>query len=80
MDKKTLTIALKGTSEQLRQHFFSNMSERGSEMLREDMEAMGAIKIREVEQSQQAIIGVVRTLEAEGVISLKGQVGEQYVV
>jgi len=80
VDKKSLTIALKGTSEQLRQHFFSNMSERGADMLREDMESTGPIKIREVEQSQQLIIGVVRTLEAEGVISLKGQVGEQYVV
>jgi len=80
VDKKTLTLALKGTSEQLRQHFFSNMSERGAEMLREDMDAVGAVKVREVEQAQQAIIGVVRTLETEGVISLKGQVGEQYVV
>jgi flagellar motor switch protein FliG len=80
VDKKTLTLALKGTSEQLRQHFFSNMSERGSEMLKEDMEAMGAVKIREVEQAQQAIIAVVRQLESEGVLSLKGQVGEQYVV
>ena len=44
VDKKTLTVALKGTSEQLRQHFFSNMSERGAEMLKEDMEALGAIK------------------------------------
>jgi flagellar motor switch protein FliG len=80
VDKKNLTIALKGTSEQLRQHFFTNMSERGAAMLREDMEATGAIKIREVEAAQQSIIGVVRQLESEGVISLKGQVGEQYVV
>lgn len=80
VDKKTLTVALKGTSEQLRVHFFSNMSERGSEMLKEDMDAMGAVKIREVEQAQQAIIAVVRQLESEGVLSLKGQVGEQYVV
>jgi flagellar motor switch protein FliG len=56
------------------------MSERGSDMLKEDMEAMGAVKIREVEQGQQAIIAVVRQLESEGVLSLKGQVGEQYVV
>lgn len=80
VDKKTLTAALKGTSEQLRAHFFTNMSERGSEMLKEDMEAMGAVKIREVEQAQQAIIAIVRQLESEGVLSLKGQVGEQYVV
>lgn len=80
VDKKTLTVALKGTSEQLRQHFFTNMSERGAEMLREDMEATGAVKIREVEAAQQSIIAVVRGLESEGVINLKGQVGEQYVV
>lgn len=80
VDKKTLTVALKGTSEQLRVHFFTNMSERGAEMLKEDMDTMGAVKIREVEQAQQAIIAVVRQLESEGVLSLKGQVGEQYVV
>ncbi len=80
VDKKTLTIALKGTSEKLRDHFFSNMSERGAEMLKEDMEALGPVKIREVETGQQEIITAVRTLEAEGVLSLKGAVGEQYVV
>ena len=80
VDKKTLTVALKGTSEKLREHFFSNMSERGGQMLREDMDALGPTKIRDVELSQQQTIAVVRTLEAEGVISLKGAVGEQYVV
>jgi flagellar motor switch protein FliG len=80
VDKKVLTTALKGTSDKLREHFFSNMSERGANMLREDMEALGPVKIREVELAQQEIIGVVRQLEAEGVLSLKGAVGEQYVV
>ena len=56
------------------------MSQRGAEMLREDMDALGPIKIKEVEAAQQQIIAVVRQLEAEGVISLKGAVGEQYVV
>lgn len=79
-DKKVLTIALKGTSEKLRDHFFDNMSERGAAMLKEDMEALGPVKIREVEAAQQEIIGVVRTLESEGVLSLQGAVGEQYVV
>ena len=49
-------------------------------MLKEDMDALGPIKIKEVEAAQQQIIAVVRQLEAEGVISLKGAVGEQYVV
>ena len=80
VDKKVLTTALKGTSEKLQDHFFTNMSERGANMLKEDMEAMGPVKIREVEAAQQEIIAAVRQLEAEGVLSLKGAVGEQYVV
>jgi flagellar motor switch protein FliG len=56
------------------------MSARGAEMLREDMDAMGPIKIKEVEAAQQQIIAIVRQLESEGVVSLKGAVGEQYVV
>ena len=80
IDRKILTVALKGTSEQLKNHFLQCMSQRGAEMLREDMEALGPVKIKEVESTQQQIIAVVRQLETEGVISLKGAVGEQYVV
>jgi len=80
VDRKLLTVALKGTSDQLRQRFLECMSQRGADMLREDMEALGPIKIKEVESAQQQIIAVVRQLEAEGVVSLKGAVGEQYVV
>jgi len=80
VDRKVLTVALKGTSDKLKQHFLGSMSQRGSEMLKEDMDALGPIKIKEVEASQQQIIAVVRQLEAEGVVSLKGAVGEQYVV
>ena len=80
VDRKQLTVALKGTSEQLRNHIMSCMSQRGGEMLREDMEALGPIKIKEVEAAQQQVISVVRQLEAEGVLSLKAAVGEQYVV
>ncbi|MEZ5353656.1 MAG: flagellar motor switch protein FliG [Bryobacteraceae bacterium] len=80
VDRKLLTVALKGTSEQLRQKFLDCMSQRGAEMLREDMDSLGPIKIKEVEAAQQQIISVVRQLEAEGTVSLKGAVGEQYVV
>lgn len=80
VDKNTLAMALKGTSDKLRQHFFDNMSERGATMLEEDMDVLGAVKVRDVETAQQQIIAAVRTLEAEGVINLKGAVGEQYVV
>jgi flagellar motor switch protein FliG len=80
VDRKVLTVALKGTSEQLKNQILSCMSQRGSEMLKEDMEALGPVKIKEVDAAQQQIIAIVRQLETEGVVSLKGTVGEQYVV
>jgi len=80
IDRKLLTLALKGTSEQLRNHFLQCMSQRGAEMLREDMDALGPVKIKDVESSQQQIIAVIRQLETEGVVNLKGAVDEQYVV
>ncbi|MEQ1947283.1 MAG: flagellar motor switch protein FliG [Bryobacteraceae bacterium] len=80
VDRKVLTVALKGTNEKMREHMLQAMSQRGADMLREDMDALGPIKIKEVEGAQQQIIAVVRQLESEGVISLKGTAGEQYVV
>jgi flagellar motor switch protein FliG len=80
IERKVLTVALKGTSEQLRTHLMGCMSQRGAEMLREDMDALGPVKIKEVDAAQQEIIAQVRALEAEGTISLKGTVGEQYVL
>jgi len=75
VDRKVLTLALKGTSEQLRTHMLACMSQ-----LKEDMDALGPVKIKEVEGAQQQMIALVRQMETEGVISLKGAVGEQYVV
>ncbi len=80
VDRKILTVALKGTSEQLRNHIFSTMSQRGADMLKEDIEALGPVKIREVETAQQQIIAVVRQLDSEGVVSLSGASNDQYVV
>jgi flagellar motor switch protein FliG len=80
VDRKILTVALKGTSDQMKNHMLQGMSQRGAEMMREDMESLGPIKIKEVESAQQQIIAVVRQLETDGVISLKGSAGEQYVV
>jgi flagellar motor switch protein FliG len=79
VDRKVLTLALKGTSTQLKNHFTTCMSQRGAEMLKEDMEALGPQRIRDVEAAQQQIITTVRQLQAEGLISLKGS-AEQYVV
>jgi flagellar motor switch protein FliG len=80
VDRKILTVGLKGTSDKLKEHFLQAMSQRGADMLREDMEAMGPVKIKEVEAAQQQIIAVVRQLEEEGLVSMKGAVGEQYVL
>ena len=80
VDRKIPMMALKGTSEQMKAHFLQCMSERGAKLMLEDMEAMGPIKIKDVETAQQEIIAIVRKLEAEGVINLRGTVGEQYVV
>jgi flagellar motor switch protein FliG len=80
VDRKVLTTALKGTSTKLREHFFSTMSARGVEMMKDDIEALGPVKIRDVEAAQQQVIATVRQLEQEGVISLKGGGTEQYVV
>jgi len=80
IDRKLLVIALKGTSDQLKNHFLQCMSQRGAEMLREDMEAAGPVRIRDVEAAQQQILAVVQQLESEGVLSLKGGGGDQYVV
>ncbi len=80
VDRKILTVALKGTSDKMKDHMLQAMSQRGADMMREDMDALGPIKIKEVEAAQQQIIAVVRQLEADGVLSLKGSAGEQYVV
>jgi flagellar motor switch protein FliG len=79
VDKKALTIALKGTSEELRNQFFRNMSARAVEMMKEDMEVLGPIKVRDVETSQQQIVSIVRKLDESGVISLKGSGGDEYI-
>ena len=80
VDRKILTLALKGTSDQVRKHFVECLSQRGAEMMLEDMESLGPVKIKEVEAAQQQIIAVVRQLESDGAINLKGAGGEQYVV
>ena len=79
VDKKALTIALKGCSEELKNQFFRNMSSRAVEMLREDMDVMGPIKVKDVEASQQQIISIVRKLDEDGVINLKGGGGDEFV-
>ncbi|KAF0193044.1 MAG: flagellar motor switch protein FliG [Gammaproteobacteria bacterium] len=74
-----LVIALKGTSDGIKQKIFANMSKRAAEMLREDLEAKGPVKVSEVELAQKEIISVARRLAESGEISLGGKGGEEYV-
>lgn len=69
-DKRALTIAMKGASEAVRQHFITNMSKRAADLQKEEMESLGNVKLREVEKAQQEIVGIARTLEEEGVITI----------
>ncbi|MEJ2658127.1 MAG: flagellar motor switch protein FliG [Desulfobacterales bacterium] len=70
VDNQLLIKALKTTSDEMKDKVFSNLSERASEMLKEDMEVMGPVKLSEVEDSQQEIIKIAKRLESEGRIVL----------
>jgi flagellar motor switch protein FliG len=70
MDNQILMKALKTTSEEMKNKIFSNLSERASEMLKEDMEVMGPVRLREVEEAQQEVIKTAKRLESEGRIFL----------
>ncbi len=79
-DKKVLSIALKGTTEEIRERFFSNMSKRAGTMMQEEIDVLGAVRLRDVERSQQEIVAVARKLEEEGLLETGAAAGEAYVV
>ena len=80
LDKKTLAMALKGTGEELKSHVFKTMSARAVEMLKEDIEALGPVRAREVATAQQEVVALARRLESEGKLSLKSEGEDSYVV
>jgi flagellar motor switch protein FliG len=78
-DKKTLTLALKGASEDIRGRFIQNMSKRAAQMIKEEMDVLGAVRLREVERAQQEIVAIARKLEEEGLLVTGAAAGEAYV-
>jgi flagellar motor switch protein FliG len=80
IEKDKLPLALKGASEALRDLFLSNMSERASKMLKEDMAAMGPVRLRDVEESQLAMVTVAKDLAAKGEIMLTDKKGEDELI
>jgi len=80
MNKKTLALALKGASNDLKDHIFRAMSSRAVEMLKEDMDALGPVRAKDVAQAQQEGVALIRKLESEGKVILKAEGGDEYVV
>jgi flagellar motor switch protein FliG len=80
VEKDKLGVALKGASEDLRELFFSNMSERAGKMLREDMAAMGPVRLRDVDDAQQAMVQIAKDLSARGEIILSDKKGEDELI
>ena len=72
-------LELLGVPLEDRKKFFECMSKRAGEMMKEDMEALGAVRLRDVEKAQQEIVAVARKLEEEGVIYTGGQAEDTYV-
>ena len=80
VEKDSLGLALKGSSEALRELFFSNMSERAAKIMREDMDSMGPVRLKDVDQAQMAMVQVAKDLAAKGEIMLVGQGGDDELI
>ena len=80
IDKDKLAIALKGASQTIKDLFIGNMSERAGKILREDMESLGPVRIKDVDESQMAIVNVAKDLAAKGEIVIAEAGGEEQMV
>lgn len=72
VDSKDLTMALKGSSEEVKNVIFKNMSKRASQIIKEELDFMGPVRVRDVDEAQQRIINVIRKLEESGEIIISG--------
>ena len=80
VQSEALIVALKGSSEELREKIFRNMSSRAAEMMREDLESKGPVKLSEVESNQKEILKIVKRLSDDGQIALGGKGDEDAYV
>ncbi len=80
VEKDSLGLALKGSSDSLRELFFSNMSERAAKIMREDMESMGPVRMKDVDAAQMAMVQVAKDLAAKGEIMLAGSGGDDELI
>ncbi|MBV8553791.1 MAG: flagellar motor switch protein FliG [Acidobacteriaceae bacterium] len=79
VERQTLLQALKGANDSLLQKFLQTQSQRGADMMKEDLASLGPVKLRDVDSAQQNVIGIARELEKEGAISLSSSPNDQYV-
>jgi flagellar motor switch protein FliG len=80
VDHDELSLALKTASEELKGKIFNNMSERAVQLIKEDMEYMGPVRVSDVEAAQQKIVDIVRRLEDAGEVMIEGRGGEKEMI
>jgi flagellar motor switch protein FliG len=76
----TLTLALKAATDELKEKIFRNISSRAAEMIKEDLEVMGPVRLSDVERAQSEIIKIVRRMEEEGQLVIAGRGGDDVLV
>jgi len=79
VETKELAVALKAASEEVKSKVYRNMSERAAEMLKEEMETLGPVRMKEVSDAQQAITAIIQEMEAKGEVIVGGRRGEQII-
>ncbi len=80
VDKQALTLALKGTMPELQNRFFGNMSAKAVELMKEEMDYLGQVKVKDVSNAQREVVDVLRELDEKGVVNLSGAGGEDAYV
>lgn len=80
VDKDKLALAMKGASDMIRDFFFSNMSERAGKMLREDIEVMGPVRLKDVDEAQMIMVNTAKDLAARGEIMISKNKGEDELI
>jgi len=80
VDREQLAMALKGSSDNLRDLFFGNMSTRASNIMREDMQNMGPVRLKDVDAAQMAVVAIAKDLASRGEIMLAGQGGDDELI
>lgn len=76
----TCSLALKTAGDEIKEKIFSNISERATEMIKEELEVMGPVRLSDVEHAQKEIVNIAQRLEEEGKITISGKGGNEILV